>query len=69
MQLSKDRIIFFGSGAEKWKTITESPSAIFEPQPNILQAFAKLAQQDFISGNWADAVYSEPIYLKEFFTY
>ena len=69
MQLSKDKIIFFGSGAEKWEKITESSSAIFETQPNILQAFVKLAQQEFISGNWADTVYSEPIYLKEFFTY
>ncbi len=67
--LSENTIIFFGSGAEKWEKIKESPSAIFEPQPNIIQAFATLAQYDFTSGNWADTVYSEPIYLKEFFTY
>ncbi len=67
--LAENTIIFFGSGAEKWKKITESPSAIFEPQPGIIQAFATLSQRDFTSGNWADTVYSEPIYLKEFFTY
>jgi tRNA threonylcarbamoyladenosine biosynthesis protein TsaB len=67
--LAENAIIFFGSGAEKWKKITESPSSIFEPQPGIIQAFAALAHQDFASGNWADPVYSEPIYLKEFFTY
>jgi tRNA threonylcarbamoyladenosine biosynthesis protein TsaB len=69
MPLSKNLIVFFGSGAEKWKQITASPSAIFEPQPDVIQAFATLARQDFISGKWADLVYSEPIYLKEFFTY
>ncbi len=28
-----------------------------------------LAQQDFLAENWADTVYSEPVYLKEFFSY
>lgn len=69
MPLAENTIIFFGSGAEKWKKITPSPSAIFEPQPAIIQAFATLSHHDFAAGNWADPVYSEPIYLKEFFTY
>ena len=69
MLLAKNTIIFFGSGSEKWKQITTSSSAILEPQPDIIQAFATLATQDFISGKWVDLVYSEPIYLKEFFTY
>ena len=62
-------IIFFGSGAEKWKKITDSPNAIFQPQPDLLQAFAKLSQSDFDSKTWADPVYAEPVYLKEFFSY
>jgi tRNA threonylcarbamoyladenosine biosynthesis protein TsaB len=67
--LSQNRVLFFGSGAAKWKEITESPGAIFKLQPDIVQAFASLAQLDFDSGNWADPVYSEPVYLKEFFSY
>jgi tRNA threonylcarbamoyladenosine biosynthesis protein TsaB len=67
--LSENFIIFFGSGAEKWKKNSDSPSAIFEPQPDIIQAFATLAQVDFLAESWADPVYSEPFYLKEFFTY
>jgi tRNA threonylcarbamoyladenosine biosynthesis protein TsaB len=67
--LSENLIIFSGSGADKWKKISESPSAIFELQPTIIHAFAKLAQEDFKAANWADKVYSEPFYLKEFFTY
>jgi tRNA threonylcarbamoyladenosine biosynthesis protein TsaB len=68
-ELARDPIIFFGSGAEKWKKITNSSNALFQPQPDLIQAFAKLAQQDFDSGIWADPVYAEPVYLKEFFSY
>ena len=68
-ELAGDPIIFFGTGAEKWKKITNSSNAIFQPQPDLIQAFAKLAQQDFDSRTWADPVYAEPVYLKEFFSY
>src|SRR5579863_4708776 len=68
-ELSRDSIIFFGSGAEKWKKISGSSKSIFHPQPNLLQAFGRLARADFDSKNWADPVYAEPVYLKEFFSY
>jgi tRNA threonylcarbamoyladenosine biosynthesis protein TsaB len=68
-ELTADPIVFFGSGAEKWKKITDSPNAIFQPQPDLIQSFAKLAWQDFSSRTWADPVYAEPVYLKEFFSY
>ncbi len=69
MNLSKESIIFFGTGAEKWGKISTSPNAIFESQPNTLQAFADLVYRDFLEQKWADTIYSEPVYLKEFFTY
>ena len=50
-ELTGDPIIFFGSGAEKWKKITDSPHALFQPQPSLIQAFAKLAQSDFDARN------------------
>jgi tRNA threonylcarbamoyladenosine biosynthesis protein TsaB len=68
-ELARNPVIFFGTGAEKWKKITNSPNALFYPQPSLIQAFAILAQEDFTSKNWADPVYSEPVYLKEFFSY
>ena len=68
-ELAGNPIIFFGTGAEKWKKISDSSHAIFQPQPDLIQAFAKLAQSDFDSKNWADPVYAEPVYLKEFFSY
>jgi tRNA threonylcarbamoyladenosine biosynthesis protein TsaB len=68
-ELTDNPIVFFGSGAIKWKEICISPVAIFEPQPAIIHSFAQLARQDFIIKNLADPVYSEPVYLKEFFSY
>ena len=68
-ELSQNPIIFFGSGAEKWRKIADSSNALFQPQPNMIQSFARLAQQDFDSKTWADPVYAEPVYLKEFFSY
>ena len=67
--LSAHRIIFSGSGAAKWKNICTSSPALFEPQNNIIQSFAMLSQEGFSSKSWADPVYSEPVYLKEFFSY
>ena len=69
MELSQSRIIFFGSGAEKWRKITPASSALFEAQPNSIQYFAKLAANDFQHRKWADPILAEPVYLKEFFSY
>ena len=69
MELTKNRIIFFGSGAKKWEKINTANSALFEPQPINIQYFAKLADHDHALGKWADPVYTEPVYLKEFFSY
>ena len=68
-ELSRNLIIFFGSGAGKWKKINQAPSALFAVQPDSNQSFAKLAGEDFFAKNWSDPVYTEPVYLKEFFSY
>jgi tRNA threonylcarbamoyladenosine biosynthesis protein TsaB len=69
LELARNSIVFFGSGAAKWQKMISSSAAIFEPQPNTIQSFAALAQVDFTRQNWADPVYAEPVYLKEFFSY
>jgi tRNA threonylcarbamoyladenosine biosynthesis protein TsaB len=68
-ELLLDSIIFSGTGAEKWKNISTSPLCIFEPQNAVIQSFAQISQWDFEFGNWADPIYAEPVYLKEFFSY
>ncbi len=62
-------IIFFGSGVKKWAAMMEEPQVVILPQPDVKEAFAMLSQHDFTFGKWADPVYTEPIYLKEFFSY
>jgi tRNA threonylcarbamoyladenosine biosynthesis protein TsaB len=68
-ELQTNRIIFFGSGAAKWEKINPQNFALFLPQPDNRQAFARLAQERFDLKNWSDPVYTEPVYLKEFFSY
>jgi tRNA threonylcarbamoyladenosine biosynthesis protein TsaB len=68
-ELQTNRIIFFGSGAKKWEKINRHTFALFLHQPNSIQAFAKLAEETFGLKNWSDPVYTEPVYLKEFFSY
>ena len=67
--LAENQILFFGSGAAKWKEISTASTAVFETQKISIQAFADLATLDFVAKKYADLVYTEPIYLKEFFSY
>lgn len=66
-ELSKSKIIFFGSGTEKCKNIILSPNAIFidnvEPSAN---SVALLASELYKKKEFADTAYFEPFYLKNF---
>jgi tRNA threonylcarbamoyladenosine biosynthesis protein TsaB len=67
--LAENKVIFAGSGAEKWEGVTDSPQAIFIAQPDVIQSFAEIVQRKSAAQQWADAFYAEPIYLKEFHTH
>jgi tRNA threonylcarbamoyladenosine biosynthesis protein TsaB len=67
--LAENRVIFSGSGSEKWQRINNSDHAIFLPQIDVNESFAKLVQQYFDEKKWVDTAYAEPIYLKEFYTH
>ena len=68
-ELNSKTIVFFGDGAGKWEKICPSNHAQFIQQPPVLHYLAQLAGESFVSGRFADPVYAEPVYLKEFFTY
>jgi tRNA threonylcarbamoyladenosine biosynthesis protein TsaB len=82
-QLSQNQISFYGTGAAKWKEIQQAGAGarepsdmMFLPQPGIGQSvayrsqpMARLSETAFLLKNFADIVYSEPVYLKEFFSY
>ena len=67
-QLVKHKILFFGTGSEKFKAICKDSNAVFE---NILFDAANmvtLSEKHFTAKEFADLAYAEPLYLKEFFT-
>jgi tRNA threonylcarbamoyladenosine biosynthesis protein TsaB len=67
-QLEGNPVLFFGSGAPKWKEICTQTNAFFETVPIIPGAMARYANQRFGEKQFADLAYQEPIYLKDFQT-
>ena len=65
--MEKQKITFFGNGAEKCKDIITHPNALFisgvKPQAS---AMVSLAEDAFSTGDFVDSAYFEPFYLKEF---
>mgnify|MGYP001809559855 CR=1 FL=1 len=67
-ELNQQPVVFFGTGAAKWKAVCEHSNALFEQVhwhagTLALLAFEKWKQQDF-----ASLAYSTPMYIKEFHT-
>jgi len=67
-QLLQKKMLFFGSGAEKWKKICTHPNALFSGDYDTVQSFAHLSFEAFQFKRFAALAYSEPQYLKEFYT-
>ena len=66
--LIEKKIVFFGNGSLKWKQINVSVNAGFIDQMNVTGSLARLSFDQYISGVFADLVYAEPLYIKEFFS-
>lgn len=65
--LKKGNVCFFGNGAPKCKEIITSPNALFMDDIHPLAVnMISLAEQAFNAGEFEDAAYFEPYYLKEF---
>lgn len=65
--LDKQKVAFFGNGAEKCKSVIQHPHALFIPdiKPRA-SAMALLAENAFNEQNFVNIAYFEPFYLKEF---
>jgi len=65
--LSKSKVLFLGSGAQKFKEICQSENAIFDTGavPSAA-AMAELAEAKYKKSDTEDIAYFEPFYLKEF---
>lgn len=65
--LSEEAVLFFGNGAEKFQSISASPSARFIPDVWPVAAhMSALAFKRFEEAQFADLAYFEPAYLKPF---
>ena len=66
--LLHDRVLFFGNGAAKWQGMVQNTNSLFAGSFNTSGALAELSFSRFESSSFTDLAYSEPLYLKEFYT-
>lgn len=66
--LLRNKILFFGNGSEKFKSICNHPHALFSDGYLTNEAMTSLAFLQFKSGSFADMPYCEPLYGKAFYT-
>ena len=65
--LEKQKIVFFGNGAEKCKALLPHPNAQFISDIHPLASgMMPLAEKAFANKNFVDTAYFEPHYLKEY---
>lgn len=68
-ELNRNKMIFFGNGAKKFKSLTQHPNALFID--NITpraEEIGILALKKFNQHHFEDVAYFEPNYLKEFYS-
>jgi tRNA threonylcarbamoyladenosine biosynthesis protein TsaB len=66
--LQQHSIVFTGSGSEKFKTVIENNNAIFLNIQHDAGHMSTISEKLYLLKSFADKAYSEPYYLKEFFT-
>ena len=64
--LKKQRVLFFGSGAEKCRGVLQSSNAVFLSVQASARGMVKMAEQKFAQQQLEDVAYFEPFYLKDF---
>ncbi|HSN60633.1 MAG TPA: tRNA (adenosine(37)-N6)-threonylcarbamoyltransferase complex dimerization subunit type 1 TsaB, partial [Ferruginibacter sp.] len=66
--LLQNKVLFFGNGAFKFKTLTNHSNALFSGIYNSYEALCEAAYLKFTQKEFTDLAYSEPLYLKEFYS-
>lgn len=66
--LSTEKILFCGNGAKKLQSLLTNSNASFSTIIADASHLAQLSFPLFINGQFADLAYTEPFYLKEFYT-
>ena len=66
--LMRQKMLFWGNGSLKFRKVCQNARAMFKKMPLNTFALATLTYRNFIGSNFAELAYTEPLYLKEFFT-
>ncbi len=66
--LQQHKIIFSGSGSEKFKTVIKNDNGFFLNIQHDARHMQTIAEKLYLLKSFADKAYSEPYYIKEFFT-
>lgn len=66
--LSSHYVLFCGNGSKKLQIVLANPYAAFTPDGATTDAFARLSQKCLLENKFADLAYTEPLYLKEFYS-
>jgi tRNA threonylcarbamoyladenosine biosynthesis protein TsaB len=66
---SEKHIYFTGSGAHKWKELNSNPNAGFLDTPILAQYLGNISHNKYLIKEFTDLIYSEPTYVKDFFTH
>ena len=66
--LSSHKILFCGSGSKKLQAIISDSNAVFSNTVGNASHLAPLSHNYFCKEEFSDLVYTEPMYLKEFYS-
>lgn len=66
--LQYEKVVFSGSGHRKFESIIQNSNAVFSQVDYTIEQANSLAQRAFNTKKFADLAYSEPFYLKNFFS-
>ncbi|BAV09206.1 tRNA (adenosine(37)-N6)-threonylcarbamoyltransferase complex dimerization subunit type 1 TsaB [Filimonas lacunae] len=67
-ELANHKIVFCGNGSPKWQPLVTSTHAVFSTVQHKARHLAILSWKAFEEKRFSDLAYSEPLYIKEFFT-
>lgn len=66
--LQSGKTIFSGNGTEKVRKMINHPNAMFSNKVATARDMMTLAEYNFVEKKFADVAYSEPFYIKEFYS-
>jgi tRNA threonylcarbamoyladenosine biosynthesis protein TsaB len=66
--LARGQVLFFGSGAKKWKAMDSSQDIHASLRQHTINDMVPLAFRDWQEGRFHSVAYSEPFYTKAFYT-